>query len=160
VTHDSINVQEPREAWQYLVGQRRVRRAPTVGYDTPDFVASGANYFDEVHGFIGHPDRYDWKLVGKKEMYIPYNDNKFHAEKRDDAFVANHLNPDKVRWELHRVWDLRPLLQLASAMQYLNANSSSMKIVGRSLWRMVTTPRANCGASPRCFHLLSLRSQQ
>lgn len=107
VTHDSINPQEPREAWQYLVGQRRVRRAPTVGYDTPDFVASGANYFDEVHGFIGHPDRYDWKLVGKKEMYIPYNDNKFNAEKRDDAFIANHLNPDKVRWELHRVWELQ-----------------------------------------------------
>ena len=106
VTHDSINVQEPREAWQYLVGQRRVRRAPTVGYDTPDFVASGANYFDEVHGFIGHPDRYDWKLVGKKELYIPYNNNKFHAEKRDDAFTANHLNADKVRWELHRVWEL------------------------------------------------------
>ena len=106
VTHDSINAQEPREAWQYLVGQRRVRRAPTVGYDTPDFVASGANYFDEVHGFIGHPDRYDWKLVGKKELYIPYNDNKFNAEKRDDAFAANHLNSDKVRWELHRVWEL------------------------------------------------------
>ena len=33
----------PREAWQYLVGQRRVRRAPTVGYDTPDFVASGGS---------------------------------------------------------------------------------------------------------------------
>lgn len=106
VTHDSINAQQPREAWQYLVGQRRVRRAPTVGYDTPDFVASGANYFDEVHGFIGHPDRYDWKLVGKKELYIPYNDNKFHAEKRDDAFTPNHLNADKVRWELHRVWEL------------------------------------------------------
>ncbi|MNV58587.1 hypothetical protein D3C71_1509730 [compost metagenome] len=69
-------------------------------------MASGANYFDEVHGFIGHPDRYDWKLVGKKELYIPYNDNKFNAEKRDDAFAANHLNSDKVRWELHRVWEL------------------------------------------------------
>ena len=49
VTHDSVDPGNPREAWQYLVGQRRVRRAPTVGYDTPDFVASGANYFDEVH---------------------------------------------------------------------------------------------------------------
>lgn len=106
VTHDGIDPQNPREAWQYLVGQRRVRRAPTVGYDTPDFVASGANYFDEVHGFIGHPDRYQWKLVGKKEMYIPYNLNKFHAEKRDDVYTENVLNADKMRWELHRVWEV------------------------------------------------------
>lgn len=106
VTHDSVNHANPREAWQYLVGQRRVRRAPTVGYDTPDFVASGANYFDEVHGFIGHPDRYQWKLVGKKEMYIPYNLNKFHSEKRDDVYTENVLNADKMRWELHRVWEV------------------------------------------------------
>ena len=106
VTHDGIDPQNPREAWQYLVGQRRVRRAPTVGYDTPDFVASGANYFDEVHGFIGHPDRYQWKLVGKKEMYIPYNLNKFHAEKRDDVYTENVLNADKMRWELHRAWEV------------------------------------------------------
>ncbi|WP_044872486.1 DUF1329 domain-containing protein [Pseudomonas sp. LFM046] len=106
VTHDSVDPGTPREAWQYLVGQRRVRRAPTVGYDTPDFVASGANYFDEVHGFIGHPDRYQWKLIGKKEMYIPYNTNKFHAEKRDDVYTKNTLASDKMRWELHRVWEV------------------------------------------------------
>lgn len=104
VTHDSINPDSPRSAWQYLVGQRRVRRAPTVGYDTPDFVASGANYFDEVQGFIGHPDRYDWKLVGKQEMYIPYNTNKFHSEQPDAVFTEDVLNSDKMRWELHRVW--------------------------------------------------------
>ena len=83
-----------------------MRRAPTVAYDTPDFVASGANYFDEVIGFYGNPDRYDWKLVGKKEMYIPYNNNRFFATDMKDAFVPYHTNPDKVRWELHRVWEL------------------------------------------------------
>lgn len=104
VIHDSINPGEQRQAWQYLVGQRRVRRAPTVGYDTPDFVASGANYFDEVQGFFGPPDRYQWKLVGKREMYIPYNNNGFLAPKVNEAFAKHHANPDKLRWELHRVW--------------------------------------------------------
>jgi hypothetical protein len=104
VVNDGIDEADPRQAWQYLVGQRRVRRAPTVAYDTPDFVSSGANYFDEVQGFVGPINRYDWKLIGKQEMYVPYNNNAFVTAKLDDAFVKNHLNPDKLRWELHRVW--------------------------------------------------------
>lgn len=104
VIRDSINADRPRQAWQYLVGQRRVRRAPTVAYDTPDFVASGANYFDEVIGFFGHPDRYEWKLVGKQEMYVPYNNNVFVTASEDEAYVKHHANPDLMRWELHRVW--------------------------------------------------------
>lgn len=106
VIHDSIDPATPRNAWQYLVGQRRVRRAPTVGYDTPDFVSSGANYFDEVFGFFGPPDRYEWKLVGKREMYIPYNNNELVTASDSDAFSKFHLNPSKVRWELHRVWEV------------------------------------------------------
>jgi hypothetical protein len=106
VFRDSIDVKQSRQAWQYLVGQRRVRRAPTVAYDTPDFVASGANYFDEVLGFLGHVDRFDWKLVGKREMYVPYNDNALVVSSVDEAYGNHHLNPDKVRWELHRVWEV------------------------------------------------------
>lgn len=93
-----------RQAWQYLTGQRRVRRAPTIAFDTPDFVASGQNYFDEVFMFLGSLERYDWKLAGKKEIYVPYNNNRFQLAKSDDIFVPHHLNPDKMRWELHRVW--------------------------------------------------------
>src|SRR5690606_40129176 len=89
-----------------LVGQRRVRRAPTVAYDAPDFLASGANYFDEVMGLMGHIHRYDWKLVGKREMYVPYNANELVTAPVDEAFAAHHLNPDKLRWELHRVWEV------------------------------------------------------
>ena len=104
VAHDSLDVSKEPQAWQYLVGQRRVRRTPTIGYDTPDFVASGANYFDEVYGFLGRLDRYNWKLVGKQEMYIPYNNNRFFAGGEEKTFVPFHANPDAVRWELHRVW--------------------------------------------------------
>ncbi len=104
VAHDTLDMSKEPQAWQYLVGQRRVRRTPTIGYDTPDFVASGANYFDEVYGFMGRLDRYNWKLVGKQEMLIPYNNNKFFAAGADHAFVSSHTNPDTVRWEMHRVW--------------------------------------------------------
>lgn len=106
VLRDSINAKAPRQAWQYLLGQRRVRRAPTVAYDTPDFVSSGANYFDEVMGYMGHPDRFDWKLVGKREMYIPYNNNELVTAKESEAFDKFHLNPARLRWELHRVWEV------------------------------------------------------
>lgn len=106
VIRDGVDAATPRQTWQYLVGQRRVRRAPTVAYDTPDFVASGANYFDEVMGIMGHPDRYQWKLVGKKEMYIPYNANALVTAKEEEAFAKHHMNPDKLRWELHRVWEV------------------------------------------------------
>ncbi|MDE2584476.1 MAG: DUF1329 domain-containing protein [Betaproteobacteria bacterium] len=106
VIRDGVDAAMPRQTWQYLVGQRRVRRAPTVAYDTPDFVSSGANYFDEVMGIMGHPDRYQWKLVGKKEMYIPYNDNALVTSKEAEFFAKSHANPDKLRWELHRVWEV------------------------------------------------------
>jgi len=93
-----------RAAWQYLVGQRRVRRAPNVGYDTPDFIASGTNYFDEVGGFLAPIDRFEWKLVGKQEMYVPYNNHRLLGSKVGEAIIKDHVNPNLMRWELHRVW--------------------------------------------------------
>lgn len=95
---------EGRQAWQYLVGQRRTRRAPSISYDTPDFVSSGQIYFDEAFLFNGALDRYQWKLVGKKEMFIPYNCNKSGLGKIQDVMGREYVNPDYVRWELHRVW--------------------------------------------------------
>lgn len=106
VIRDSIDRSKARTAWQYLVGQRRVRQAPTVSYDTPDFVASGANYFDEVQGFFGALDRFDWNLVGKREMLIPYNNNNFIGASVEEAYLPYHANPELVRWELHRVWEV------------------------------------------------------
>ena len=92
------------QVWQYLVGQRRVRRAPTIAYDTPNFVFSGFSFVDESFLFLGNLDRYDWKLLGKKEMFVPYNTERFHLAKVDQVLGPRHLNPDHMRWELHRVW--------------------------------------------------------
>lgn len=93
------------QSWVYLTGQRRVRKLPNACCDTPTPAAAGVMSFDEIEVWGGRLDRFDWKLVGKKEMYIPYNTNKL-LQPRSDAEVLgkNHLNPDYVRWELHRVW--------------------------------------------------------
>lgn len=93
-----------RQVWQYLTGQRRVRRTPSFDYDLPNFVTSGFNFVDETFLFIGSLDRYNWKLLGKKEMFVPYNTQRFHTEKVNQVLGAQHLNPDTLRWELHRVW--------------------------------------------------------
>ncbi len=93
-----------RQVWQYLVGQRRVRRAPSLAYDTPNTVTSGVDFFDEAMMFNGGLEKYNWKLVGKREMLVPYNENGLELRKVDDVLGPNYLNPDAVRFELHRVW--------------------------------------------------------
>ena len=73
-------------------------------YDTPNFVLSGVVNFDEANLFLGSPDRYTWKLVGKKELYVPYNNNRVFAATPQQLFGKTFANPDFIRWELHRVW--------------------------------------------------------
>jgi hypothetical protein len=95
-----------RSSWQYLVGQRRVRRAPSICCDTPNFVNSGVDFFDEGFVFFGPMDRYDWKIVGKREMYIPYNMNGFFLKSEKEVTGKHFANPEHIRWELHRVWEI------------------------------------------------------
>ena len=96
---------QPRKAWQYLPGQRRVKLAPDLAYDTPNPGTAGANTYDDTFVFNGALDRYDWKLVGKQEMIVPYNTYKLtYANQAKALITPNHLAPDYVRWEKHRVW--------------------------------------------------------
>lgn len=93
------------QAWVYLTGQRRVRKLPNPCCDTPTPATAGVMSFDEIEAFNGRIDRFDWTLVGKKEMYVPYNGNRLLQPKSDAEVLGKHfLNPDFVRWELHRVW--------------------------------------------------------
>jgi hypothetical protein len=97
--------QKDRRAWTYLPGQRRTKVAPDLAFDTPNPGTSGGTTFDDTFIFNGSMDRFDFKLVGKKEMYIPYNDYAaLYDVKQDDLLKPNFMNPDIVRWELHRVW--------------------------------------------------------
>jgi hypothetical protein len=96
-------VANPDKTWSYSPGQRRVRLSPDAGYDFPIATSGGANLYDEIYMFSGKMDRFDWKLVGTKEMLIPYNAYKYLQSKAEDLMQKGHPNPDLMRWELHRV---------------------------------------------------------
>ena len=94
-----------RKAWQYLVGQRRVRLAPAVSFDTPNPGVAGTSTYDDAFVYNGSPERFNWKLVGKQEMIVPANNNRFVFEmKMEDALGPKFLKPEAFRWEKRRVW--------------------------------------------------------
>lgn len=92
-------------AWVYLTGQRRVRKLPNPCCDTPTPSTAGNMTFDEIETFTGRLDRFDWKLIGKQEMFVPYNVNRLLQPKTDAEIVGKaFVKPEYMRWELHRVW--------------------------------------------------------
>jgi hypothetical protein len=103
---DPINPYETKRiAYQYLPGQRRVKLAPELKFDTPNPEACGQTTFDEPWGFMGSMERYDMKLIGKKEFYVPYNTYRAtFTSPKSDLLGPKHINPDILRWELHRMW--------------------------------------------------------
>lgn len=114
LVHETLDqVKEPRLAWLYNAGQRRVRRAPQVSYDGPGTAADGLRTSDNFDMYNGAPDRYEWKLNGKKEIYIPYNTYKLDSPdlKYADVVKAGHINQDLSRYELHRVWHVTATLK-------------------------------------------------
>lgn len=114
LVHETMDqVATPRQAWTYNTGQRRVRRAPNVAYDAPGTASDGLRTTDDFDMFNGSPDRYNWELKGKQEMYIAYNDYKLHSKelKYADILMAGHINPEHVRYEKHRVWVVEATLK-------------------------------------------------
>jgi hypothetical protein len=95
-----------RLAWNYDPGTRRVRQLPEYGFDQPMGGTGGKMTIDSDRLFNGAPERYDWKLVGKREMYVPANAYKLHGKtvKYADLLKPGVPNPDFIRWELRRVW--------------------------------------------------------
>lgn len=114
LVHETLDqVKEPRSAWVYNAGQRRVRRAPQVSYDGPGTAADGLRTSDNLDMYNGAPDRYDWKLEGKKEMYIASDSYKLDDPKLkySDIIKAGHINQDLARYELRRVWHVTATLK-------------------------------------------------
>ena len=114
LVHETLDqVKEPRKAWTYNTGQRRVRLAPNIAYDTPGTAADGLRTTDDFDMFNGSPNRYNWELKGKKEMYVAYNNYTLHGDSvsYEEILKPNHVNPDLTRWEKHRVWVVEATLK-------------------------------------------------
>jgi Protein of unknown function (DUF1329). len=122
LVHEPLDqVKQGRSAWIYNAGQRRVRRAPDLAYDNVNDGTEGIRVTDQFDAWNGAPDRYDWKLVGKKEIYIPYNSYKLANKAlkyKDDIIRKNTPNSDLMRYELHRVWAVEGTLKKGSKHIY------------------------------------------
>ncbi|MCB1667458.1 MAG: DUF1329 domain-containing protein [Porticoccaceae bacterium] len=107
LVHDVFNSEvSKRRAWIYNSGARRVRRAPDLAYDNIADGSEGMATIDDAAGFNGAIDRYHWKLLGKREMYIPYNGYKLGDPSLtyDRMIEGTQLKSELLRFELHRVW--------------------------------------------------------
>lgn len=112
--HETLDpLKEPRRAWQFNPGQRRLHRSAAFGYDNPVVAVDGLRTYDQADVFNGATDRYIWKLLGKREVFIPYNAYRLHSDqyKLRDIVHRAHINPDLARYELHRVWVVEATLK-------------------------------------------------
>ncbi|PYC41646.1 DUF1329 domain-containing protein [Pseudomonas soli] len=97
---------EQATTFYYFPGQRRVRRMPSYSYDAPQIGLDNQYNVDEANVFFGTMDRFDWKLVGKQELLVPYNAfGAYDTAAKVEAFAGNDsIAPQARRYELHRVW--------------------------------------------------------
>lgn len=152
LVHETIDQKvQPRQAWGYNAGQRRVRLAPNLAYDTPIAAADGLRTADDTDMFNGAPDRYNWKLLHEQpvEMFIPYNNYDMDSPKikYSDMLIPGHIKSDYQRWELHRVWVVEATLKEGERhiyerrVFYIDADSWQIAVVDQydrrgDLWRV------------------------
>ncbi len=109
-----------RKAWRFNRGERRVRRMPLLAYDALQPDTNGMATADMVDSYNGAPDRYEWSLVGKREMLVPYNSYAVHQKgiPYDQILRAKTVNPDLLRYEPHRVWVVEATLRKGFSHPY------------------------------------------
>ncbi len=129
-----------RKAWRFNRGERRVRRLPMLAYDALQPDTNGMALADQVDSYNGAPDRYEWKLLGKQEMLVPYNSYAVHQKgiPYDQILKAKTVNPDLLRYELHRVWvveaDLRTGFSHPYAKRRFYIDEDSWQILAVDLY--------------------------
>jgi len=121
LVHETLDQnKEPRLAWTYNPGQRRVRRAPNVAFDYPGTASDNQATMDQTDLFNGSPERYDWRLMGKQELFVPYNAYRLHSQELtpEQILIPGHLNPSHLRYELHRVWVVEATIKKGTSHIY------------------------------------------
>ncbi len=148
LVHETLNQDEaPRSAWLYDSGRRRVLRAPLLAFDMSVSNADGLRTADDTDMINGSPSRFDWKLVGKREMLIPYNNYRLDDGEQKELLQAGHMDPGRTRFELHRVWVIEATLKsdwrhvYSKRVFYLDEDSWSAAIADQydksgKLWRV------------------------
>lgn len=121
LVHDTLDkTRTPRRAWRYNPAIKRVVRAPVLGYDAPQSNSDQLSTVDQYDMFNGAPDRYDWALVGKRELYVPYNAYRLANPDLtyEELIETGHLNPGHLRYEKHRVWVVEGVLKRGARHLY------------------------------------------
>jgi hypothetical protein len=168
LVHETLNQKaEQRQAWLYYPGQRRVRRAPYIAYDNPGTASDGQRTFDQLDMFNGAPDRYDWELLGRRELYVPYNNYRLHGDQVsiDQLIGPGHIDPAYARYELHRVWVVEARLKegarniYARRTFYLDEDSWQILLADHydtreQLWRVAEAYTINYYENPLLWETL------
>ena len=150
LVHEFVDtVENPRAAWIYNAGARRVRRAPDLAYDNIADGTEGMRTTDQYFAYNGATDRYDWKLIGRKEMFVPYNTYDLTNKnlKYEDILGEGTVNAKFMRYEMHRVWVVEATLKSTSKHIYgkrvFYMDEDSWSILGEdcydtrgNLWRV------------------------
>jgi hypothetical protein len=153
-----------RSAWAYDPGERRVRPAPNVDYDNPGTASDSLRTSDDFELFNGATDRYEWKLVGRQELYIPYNSYRISGNEPTaaDLLRPGHVNPDYARYELHRVWVVEATLKpgakhiYGKRVFYIDEDSWMIAVTdiydtGGELWRIAEQHSIICYDVPMLY---------
>ena len=162
LVHESINsAVEPRKAWAYSPGTRRVRRAPDVAYDNPGTNTDAMSTSDAFDGFNGALDRYTLDLKPRQVKFIAYNSYDILHTKYADYVKPSHPNQDVVRYEPHRVYVVEAKLKAGSRHVYARRvfyMDEDAKVVNNAenydgrgqMWRFQEIPLVNAYHVPHC----------
>jgi tetratricopeptide (TPR) repeat protein len=147
--HESANsLKKSRAIWVLLGKIGRMLRLPPLGYDQPMYGTDGMYCIDMIDMYNGAFDRYVWKLIGKRELYIPYNAYRLSdgSQKYAQQLTWPTFNADQTRYELHRVWVIEATErggkshQFGKRIFYLDEDSWNVVLVENqdragALWR-------------------------
>tara|TARA_Y200000002_G_scaffold268710_1_gene223468 strand:- start:21 stop:1301 length:1281 start_codon:yes stop_codon:yes gene_type:complete len=132
---ESLNAfKTPRKAWVYNPGTRRVRRAPDITYDYKPSASQGLTTVDQVDGFNGAKDRYNWSDLGTQSRLMPYNAYKFHETEIEEVLTPYHVNQDYLRYELVNVNVVKATLKedkrhiIPERIMYFDTDSHNMLV--------------------------------